>query len=72
VLTVCWSNDENSVAGAPVPSGAYAVWKTLVYSLMSGQALMVLLLGEGASPSFALQCHHAWIGAPSPMHANHP
>jgi hypothetical protein len=30
------------------------------------------LLGDGAAASFWLQCHHALIGAPSPIHANQP
>src|SRR3954451_14219029 len=40
---------------------------------MSGHARSVpLLVGDGACAQFALQCHHALIGEPSPTHANQP
>ncbi|SRR5579871_2360714 len=39
---------------------------------MSGHALMLLLLGEGACDMFWLQCHQPLIGAPSPIQANQP
>src|SRR5258705_6692569 len=33
---------------------------------------MTLLVGDGGWDQFWLQCHHALIGAPSPVHANQP
>jgi hypothetical protein len=30
VFTVCWSYEENSVAGRPLPRAAYEVWYVLV------------------------------------------
>src|SRR5215475_5179529 len=39
---------------------------------MSGHALMTLFDGEGVCDQFWLQCHQPLIGAPSPIHANHP
>src|SRR4051812_35469125 len=40
---------------------------------MSGHARSVpLLVGDGACAQFALQCHHALIGEPSPTQANQP
>ena len=52
VSTVCWSSEENSVAGPPLLRAAYPVWWPPLNSVMSGQALIAWLLGEGGCDQF--------------------
>jgi len=52
VFTVCWSNDENRVAGWPLFRFENAVWNVVVYSRMSGHALILVLLGDGGWAQF--------------------
>lgn len=72
VFTVCWSYEENNVAGRPLPRVAYDVWYVLVYSRTSGQHVMLVLFGDGDRPQSWLQCHQPLMGAPSPTQANQP